>query len=88
MRLLVFLTMEYERERARTACSVVPTPSEVGEGVYIVSLEIWPLMTCHLSSFLEKPGQPGQGTGRSAQGPVRPGLGPDRPVQTGSGAWS
>lgn len=35
--------MEYERESSRTSCSVVPNCSEVGEGVFIVSLEIWPL---------------------------------------------
>ena len=66
LRLLVFLTMEYERESSRTACSVVPNPSEVEEGLYIVSLQIRSLVTCHLSSFLEIPGQPG--------------LAPDKPV--------
>ena len=45
LRLLVFLAMEYERESSRTACSVVPNHSEVGEGLLIVSLVIWPLLT-------------------------------------------
>ena len=43
LRLLVFLSMEYERESSRTVCSVVPNCPEVEEGVFIVSLEIWPL---------------------------------------------
>ena len=55
LRLLVFLTMEYERESSRTACGVVPTPSEVGEGVFIVSLEIWPLQLVHLSISSRNP---------------------------------
>ena len=40
LRLLVFLAMEYERESSRTACSVVPNCSEVGEGLFIVFFEI------------------------------------------------
>ena len=58
LRLLVFLAMEYERESSRTACSVVPNCSEVGEGLFIVFFEIWPLVTCHLSFSPDKPGQP------------------------------
>ena len=79
----MFLAMEYERESSRTACSVVPTPSEVEEGVYIVSFEIWPLTTCHVSFLLEIPGQPDHRPERPVQGPVGPGQGPDPPVQTG-----
>ena len=43
LRLLVFLSMEYERESSRTVCNVVPKCSEVGEGVFIGPLEIQPL---------------------------------------------
>ena len=43
LRLLVFLSMEYERESSRTVCNVVPKCSELGEGVYICLLEIQPL---------------------------------------------
>ena len=42
LRLLVFLSMEYEREResSRTVFNVVPKCSEVEEGVFIGPLEI------------------------------------------------
>ena len=73
LRLLVFLAMEYERESSRTACSVVPTLSEVGEGLFIVYFEIWPLPTCHVIRFLEEPGRPDLAPARPAHRPVRPG---------------
>jgi hypothetical protein len=39
LRLLVFLSMEYER-KLKTSCSVVPNRSKVGEGLFIGPLEI------------------------------------------------
>ena len=36
LKLLVFATMEYERESSRTEYSVMPDQPEVGEVVYIV----------------------------------------------------
>jgi hypothetical protein len=73
LRLLVFLAMEYERESSRTVCSVVPNCLEVGEGLFIVFFEIWPLVTCHISRFLEEPGQPDLAPDRPVHCPVRPG---------------
>ena len=42
----------------------MPNCSEVGEDLFIVFFEIWPLVTCHLSIFLEKPGLTGPQTGQ------------------------
>ena len=39
LNLLVFATMEYERESSRTKYNVMPNVSEVEEGVYIVGEE-------------------------------------------------
>ena len=56
LRLLVFLAMEYEIESSRTACSVVPTPSKVEEGVFIVVFKIWPLDNLPHQIFFEEAG--------------------------------
>jgi hypothetical protein len=84
LRLLVFLAMEYERESSRTVCSVVPNCSEVGEDLFIVFFEIRPLVTCHISRFFEKPGQPDFAPDRPVHSPVRPGHRPGRPVSNRS----
>lgn len=89
------------RESSRTACSVVPNCSEVGEGVFIVSLEIWPLQLVHLSISSRNPvnrawdravrrrGRSDRARGRTVRSKpeLGPGLDRGRSLSRRNGLW-